>query len=248
MKLVVGIPVGPGHKRVVHRADLSVRYAIDKNTGPFTEVKTIVIDDTKGQWGRAAARNTVMSLEPDADWYYFLDADDMMHVDALTVAGQELEKDPGLAGIWGAGWIWYQGECVSAWEDRVPLVWEDVIEHKNRGTFGIGMFVRGPEARELRFDESVPQCEGFEFCVSFIAGYPYVKAERPVSLVDRDTASSSDHYSECPAPWTRAFSDHTLKWKYRGRGLLSQEELRARHFAENERLSQCWSMPEKLPM
>ncbi len=41
----------------------------------FTEIQHVIVNDTKGELGRSKARNLGMI---DADWYFFLDADDVV--------------------------------------------------------------------------------------------------------------------------------------------------------------------------
>ncbi|TFH67055.1 MAG: glycosyltransferase family 2 protein [Gemmatimonadales bacterium] len=245
-KLVCIIPVGPGHRRLSRRAEWSIKVAQGHGLGPFSEVECVLVDDTKGQFGRAAARNHGMSLHPDADWYYFLDADDMMHGEALVRFGAGRKRHPEARAIWGKGLLWMHGEYVAIGDEIFPMTWEDVILCMNLGTFGVGHFVGGEEARRLRFDETVPHCEGFEFCVSFISCFPWVKIEEPLSIIDKDAPSCNDHYSPCPAPWTRAFNAHVMKWKTRGRVPLTDRELLERHFGERERKAWCSSTPATL--
>src|SRR4051812_40635922 len=80
MNLAVITPIGPGHHHCATTAMASVNAARER-PGPFSSVRHIVIDDGAGTLGRGAARN--LGMVEDADWYFFLDADDMMRPDAL---------------------------------------------------------------------------------------------------------------------------------------------------------------------
>lgn len=240
MKLSVVIPVGPGHRGPARRAAMSARSAFRMYPGPFDRLQVVIVDDTRGQFGRAASRNHGMTVSPDADWYFFLDADDMMEPRAIL---RWMDLGRGALGVWGIGELAVAGKLRAIEHEIHPMTWGDVIENQNRGTFGIGCFISGPEARKLRFDESVPHCEGFEFCVSFISCFAWKKISMSLAVIDKDMPSSADHYVECPAPWTRAFYAHTMKWRHRGRVPLSRRELAIRHAAENERLAHCSSTP-----
>jgi hypothetical protein len=176
-----------------------------------------------------------MDAAPDADWYTFLDADDYLAREALTEVSFALDAEPEVKAFFGGGVILQGREERDIGEDIWPMSWEDWLRNLNRGTVGPGGFFAGPEARELRSDESIGHCEGFEFWLAFAGSYEWRKLREPLCVVDKDAASCDDHYHQAAPQWERAFWGHAHRWEKRGRVRLTQEELAARHFAERER-------------
>lgn len=148
MKLAVITPVGPGHESALPFAALSV---MRLEYHDFTEIIHVVINDTKGKLGRSRARN--LGMETPADWYFFLDADDVMMPDATKFV-----KEDYLA-IFGAVQINGRVVRVNKW----PCRKEDIYEHGGQGTICMGFFVKADVARDLKFDETLDVGEDFDF-------------------------------------------------------------------------------------
>src|SRR4051794_6965072 len=102
MKLVVVTPVGPGHAVVALRCAESVALAWDFSPGPFTSIVHDRRDDTKGDLGRSRARNRAVAAHPDADWFLFVDADDLLLTDAFDHFDDALCDDPAVTAVFGA--------------------------------------------------------------------------------------------------------------------------------------------------
>lgn len=147
MRLVVVTPVGPGHENVVQYAKQTVRQL---ELGPFDTISHKIIDDTEGKLGRSAARN--LGMVP-ADWYFFLDADDMVYSKAT------LNFNPMYSATFGAVKYNRKVSKANVW----PCGWEEIKVHKARGTLSMGFFVRADVANELKFNEDMDAGEDFDF-------------------------------------------------------------------------------------
>ncbi len=97
-------PVGPGHKTLFDESCApSVQQARDFDPGPFSEIRHLMMDDTKGRHGRSARRNEALA-QAQADgveWVFFLDADDIMTPNAFEAFGRVLAQNPDLDVVWG---------------------------------------------------------------------------------------------------------------------------------------------------
>lgn len=179
MKLAVITPVGPGHEKPVERAQASVEKAIEwaRAQGKlwFTRVQHIVIDDTRGEKGRSRARNEGMV---DVDWYFFLDADDKMAKDALSLCNFDAVATFGAVCIEG---------CV--YEKNVyPCGWSEIAQHGASGTLNMGFFCRADVARRLRFNEDMDRGEDFDFYTRLPS---FVKIEKPLVDIGYFTPSAT---------------------------------------------------------
>lgn len=148
MKLAVITPVGPGHDEISKRAIQSVAKA---KPGQFSSVRHVIVDDYKGRLGRSHARNLGMTV--DADWYFFLDADDKMREDALML------NDFAVSATFGA--VSLDGKITK--ENVFPCGWNEIAKHGSLGTLSMGFFCRADVARRLRFNESMDAGEDFDF-------------------------------------------------------------------------------------
>jgi hypothetical protein len=167
MRLVVITPVGPGHSAFAADAIESVHVARN-NISAFSDVRHIVIDDSKGELGRSRARN--LGMIDDADWYFFLDADDRMRPDALDIRNFETQA------IFGA--ISLASHHKRA-KDVYPCGWREISLHGASGTLSMGFFCRADIAKRLRFNEALDAGEDFEF---YLRLDDFAKIDRP--LVD----------------------------------------------------------------
>jgi len=160
MRLTVITPVGPGHEKFVERCRQSVPVS------EFYDVRHVIIDDSRGVLGRSKARNSGMD---DAEWFFFLDADDTMRPDALSL------NDFGASATFGA--ISLDGKIYD--KNVYPCGWRELAQHGAEGTLSMGFFCRGDVARALRFNEDMDAGEDFDF---YLRLPDFVKIERP--LVD----------------------------------------------------------------
>jgi glycosyltransferase involved in cell wall biosynthesis len=177
MKLVVVTPVGPGHEAVFERAAQSVHEAVDYGCSAFTEVEHFVVWDSKGEYGRSAARNRAILNSPEADWFFFLDADDIMRPYALEHCTFN------SAATFGA--VYQRGSIIR--ENVWPCDWRSIVDYGARGTLSMGFFCRADVARRLRFNEDLDAGEDFEF---YMRLPHFVKVRSPLVEIGRDTPSA----------------------------------------------------------
>ncbi len=147
MKLVVITPVGPGHESILPLAALSVLHL---EYHEFTEIQHVIVNDTKGELGRSKARNLGMI---DADWYFFLDADDVMMPYAPRFVKVQADA------IFGAVQVDGRVPAINKW----PCTRKELFEYGGRGTLCMGFFVKAEVAHDLKFDETLDQGEDFDF-------------------------------------------------------------------------------------
>lgn len=167
MKLVVITPVGPGHETFAAQAVASVTVANERGYVGFTSIKHNVVEDHGGQLGRSRARN--LGMDKDADWYFFLDADDTMREDALSL------NDFSSAATFGS--VSLSGRV--PWENIYPCRWRDIALYGASCTIAMGFFCRASVARRLRFNEAMNKGEDFDFYMRLPS---FTKIDRP--LVD----------------------------------------------------------------
>jgi len=151
MKLTVITPVGPSHEGVLPLAAMSV---INLTKGPFSEILHVIVNDTNGKLGRSKARNLGMSTP--SDWYFFLDADDVIMPDAIRYIERVSDE---FDAIFGA--VQINGRVTP--QDRWPCTRKHLYEHAGLGTLCMGFFVKGEVARNLMFDETLDKGEDFDF-------------------------------------------------------------------------------------
>src|SRR5687768_11794884 len=130
MRLAVITPVGPGHEQASRDCAASVQSAWLQFCGPFTSMVHEVIDDTDGMLGRSLARNSGIDRHPDANWFFFIDADDLMHLRAIEALERALIHQPSLEVVFGAVCTDRNGII----DDNVyPLDWWSLLRHGANG-------------------------------------------------------------------------------------------------------------------
>lgn len=171
MKLAVITPVGPGHEAAISICAVSVM-----NLAPwdFTEVVHVIVNDREGALGRSRARNIGMI---DADWYFFLDADDMIMPYATRYLHHEYEATFGAVQVNGA----------VIKDNKWPCRSEHVFEYGPVGTLCMGFFVRASTAQELKFDEDLDKGEDFDFYMRLPTFY---KVKPPLVSINKAIRSA----------------------------------------------------------
>ena len=150
MKLAVITPVGPGHQAILLMAALSV---VNMDHDGFDEIVHVFVNDTEGKLGRSKARNAGMI---DADWYFFLDADDTI----MTYATRNFFMIVGhYDAVFGSVMINGRVSPQNVW----PCNFEDVRSRKGLGTLSMGFFIKAEVARDLKFNEDLDKGEDFDF-------------------------------------------------------------------------------------
>ena len=175
MKLHVITPIGPGHEAVVNRALDSVRIAMEYHTGPFSDVLVRTIDDSDGSMGRSKARNTGVE-GVGADWIFFLDADDVMHPEALQNVAPFIDRYDAL---WGAIWELKAGVMYPRYQ--IPAIgdYEMLLKNDPYLTLQMGHFVRTEVARKLPFAEHMDTGEDWDYYLRVWKDYRCRKIQQP---------------------------------------------------------------------
>ncbi len=215
MKLVVITPVGPGHEHHVKAAMQSVQRA-QGTPGPFSSVRHVVVDDSKGELGRARARN--IGMAEGADWYFFLDADDTMQPDALSAVPVTDQQ-----AVFGA--LSLRGQTHSP--NVHPCTWREVALHGSRGTLCMGFFCRADVARRLKFNEAMDAGEDFDFYLRLDS---FIKVGRPLVQIGYDIPSavgprgyvSIDWINICNELIVSAVAREPAKYDLRGDAVLAK--------------------------
>lgn len=174
MKCHVIIPVGPGHQEIVGRAITSVSMAIDTSTGPFDDVRIITIRDHEGSIGRSAARNGAVE-NTQTDWFFFLDADDMMHPKAFEGFAPHVEREA----VWGGCMEYKDGFVQNRLQMPVIRDYQTLIKYDPFMTIKIGHFVRHNVARNTPFDVNMDTGEDWDYYLRVWKRYDAIKIEDP---------------------------------------------------------------------
>lgn len=210
MRLTVVTPVGPGHEAVARDCAASVGRAWAHDPGPFTLLRHDLRDDTRGHLGRSRARNLAVAARPDADWFFFLDADDLMEPRAFGRFGEALGAAPDLAAVFGA--VCTDRDGVVA-ENVYPLDWPALLERGAAGTLSMGCFVRGDAARAVPFDESMDAAEDFDFYLRLLHGRQWAKLALPLAVIRRDVPSAGGPRGYATLDWRGACRAVVDRWK-----------------------------------
>ncbi len=174
MKLAVITPVGPGHQAILPMAALSV---VNMEHGCFHEIIHVIVNDTEGILGRSKARNQGMI---DADWYFFLDADDVIMSYAARMFSKN-KKD--FAAVFGSVMINGRVSPRNVW----PCELGQIRKHKGLGTLSMGFFVKAEVARDMRFNEDLDKGEDFDFYMRLPSFY---KGKLPLTSINSKIPSA----------------------------------------------------------
>jgi hypothetical protein len=124
----------------------------------FDNIHIRVGEDTDGALGRSAMRNQMAEGIPDEDWLFFLDADDLMHPNAIR---EVTESDGDKVAVWGLI-LEYQSGCVL---ERFQIPWvesyEDLVRYDPYMTLQMGHFIKKGAWRP--FNESMDVGEDWEY-------------------------------------------------------------------------------------
>lgn len=198
MRLAVITPVGPGHEGILPLAAMSV---VNLEPWVFDEVLHVIVNDTRGELGRSRARN--IGMETPADWYFFLDADDII----MPYAPRFVEKvDDEYAAIFGA--VQINGRVTP--QDRWPCRIEHILEFGGLGTICMGFFVKGDVARDLRFDENLDKGEDFDFYMRLPSFY---KVRVPLVSVNSKMSSAGGPRGYKELDWLKTSREVVDRYK-----------------------------------
>jgi glycosyltransferase involved in cell wall biosynthesis len=184
MKCAVITPVGPGHERLYDQCNQSIHAAIRHSKGPFSDITTIVIDDTAGKIGRSAARNEGIrrARSANTEWLFFLDADDLLCSNAFGLIAQYIND---YDGIWGSI------VEVQPGSNQITLRTPQVLTVRNIKelllfdpyiTLQMGHFVKAEVAAQNPFNESMNTGEDFDYYLRIWNNFRCIKINEPLFI------------------------------------------------------------------
>jgi len=178
---------------------LSIRIA-ELAKGPFEKIDVSVINDTEANLGRSRARNLAVE-KSDADWIFFLDADDRIHPNAFK-AMQTYYKTRDA--IWGNIWEISGGVC--AWRYQVPRIdtYEELLAFDPYHTLQMGHFVK--RERFIPFDEDMDCGEDFKYYLAMWKAHNCIKIEDCLFLNQRGITSTGQR-SATGRDWNEAVGE-----------------------------------------
>jgi FkbM family methyltransferase len=192
MKCAVITPVGPGHERLFQQCSQSVSSAIQHSLGPFSEISTISINDTTGAMGRSAARNEAVRRAKAAnfDWLFFLDADDLLFVNAFDLIKPYVNE---YDAIWGTIVELLPNSNQATL--RIPQILtlsniKELLLFDPYITLQMGHFVRTEVAAKNAFNESMNTGEDFDYYLRVWRHYKCLKIVNPFFLNRRGLHST----------------------------------------------------------
>ncbi|WP_163851505.1 FkbM family methyltransferase [Pseudooceanicola aestuarii] len=208
MRCAIITPVGPGHADSLTGICVpSVQRALNYGTGPFAEVRHLVMDDGEGRHGRSARRNDALrqALADGADWVFFLDADDLLTPNAFEAFGRVIAAEPDLDAVWGLICTLDPEGEPQLREGQPPQLdrREDFLAHSPDRAVQIGGFVRASVAAAIGFDAALDTGEDYLFYTRLWRDHRCAK--RPeIFFVNRRGAHSIGPRAASGADWASA--------------------------------------------
>jgi hypothetical protein len=153
----------------------------------------------------------------DADWYFFLDADDRMREDALLL------NDFNAPATFGA--VSLDGEILAG--NVYPCGWLDIAQNGASGTLSMGFFCKASVARLLRFNTDLDSGEDFDFYMRLPG---FTKRRKPLVDIGYSQPSAGgprgykkiDWTGICNRVITNALKREPHKYGLSGHGLLAK--------------------------
>lgn len=216
-------PWAKSHKRALGRCKKLVQQAWDFSPGPFSSMEhvTPLDEEMRGPgWGR----NQAIDSTPEADWYLYVDSDDMVKPFAFEALNQ---TDVVADVYWGVteSRRMVDGEAVMSVRPRSleHLNFHDVVSFGfDRGVgYGVGHYVRGDLQRKLRWFED-HLYEDIEMFIALMAHGTFTRLPHPLVTIDKLTPStlSEDKKSrQYRSKWSRIQGF----WRHHGRKPLAPD-------------------------
>lgn len=205
MKCAVITPIGPGHEYLYEDAFDSANAAFAHDSGPFSELLLLPIDDRQGELGRSAARNAGVGQadRQGAEWLFFLDADDVMLRTAFATSAPFL---PEYDAVWGQ--ICCAGLDAGPPEVRPGQVRHiaglpDLLSHDPFLLLQMGHFARVAAALPTPFDTALDAGEDFDYYLRMWSRYRCTKIGEPL-FINRRGAHSIGPRSATGRQWREA--------------------------------------------
>lgn len=247
MKCVVITPVGPGHEALAEEAKASVQAASGKSRGPFAEIEHLVLDDTKGAYGRSRVRNAGVkeAAAKGADWLFFLDADDILSPLAFDAFGRYAD---GYDAVWGniAELLPpYDKPRLRSPQVRTVTSLEEVLLLPPYLTLQMGHFVRLAAAQATPFNETMDTGEDFDYYMRIWAKYRCIKG-RDVFFVNRRGQHSQGPRSADGQQWGKAVRQvldaalaqhHLVRSSAEARGIVNAKSCEFRDYLRQRKIA-----------
>ncbi len=201
MECTVIIPIGPGHEALAEKALQSVILASQAGMGRFENIHVVMGDDTKGQRGRSATRNALITGDPGAftfstapqtetpdttrsEWLFFLDADDLMCSPAVYGESAFEVVAPYLENydcVWGTiHEVHSDHQILKRKQVDYMTKYEAYVKTPAMLSCQIGHFAR--RATFPGFDEDVDVCEDVRLYLQEWKHLRCIKQEKPLFL------------------------------------------------------------------
>src|SRR6476620_2534446 len=181
MKCAVIVPVGPGHELLAEDAVASVHAASAVSPGMFSEIAVIKVDDTRGEVGRSAARNSGIrsATRTGAEWSFFLDADDILAPAAFRNVAPYIGK---YDAIWGTICELADDEETGIPRNGQLTEVDDIAQLLGNDpwlTLQMGHFVKTHVAAATPFDTALDDGEDFDYYLRTWSGFTCRKVAAP---------------------------------------------------------------------
>jgi glycosyltransferase involved in cell wall biosynthesis len=188
----------------------SVAEAWESYRTPFKSMVHAMPDDSEGRLGRSRTRNMAVEANRDADWFFFIDADDLCNPSAFHSFEQARVLDPLVQAVFGA--IETDRHGIIG-ENRYPLDWDKLLEYGARGTLSMGCFIRADVANAVKFNEDMDQAEDFDFYLRALNGRKWTKVAQPLVLIRRNLGNAGGPRGLKSSDWRGACQKVVDRWK-----------------------------------
>ena len=192
LKCAAVTPVGPGHAERARECRASIEAAWRENEGPFATLDFHFVDDGHGALGRSQARNigARAARDADADWIFFIDADDLMTPRAFAIFSRYVDQ---FDAVWGLMAI--KPPDTAEHHIRFPQALtlrslDELLLLDPFMTLLMGHFVRTRVALDLPFDEAMDAGEDFDYYIRAWQKYRCTKLAEVLSVNRGDQHSS----------------------------------------------------------
>lgn len=213
MKCCVVTPVGPGHETRYIDCKNSALSAFRSNPGPFSELVFAAMDDSQGRHGRSQRRNDGIdsAISQEADWIFFLDADDVMTESAFaSFDGLHETHDA----VWGAILEQAPGQRPAIRPQQAMPIQSlcTLLDHDPTLTVQMGHFVRSEIASRIRFDTAMDTGEDYKYYLQLWRDYRCIKLNTPLFLNRRGIHSTGPR-SASGVAWTEAVASELVAFR-----------------------------------
>ena len=167
MKIAIITPVGPSHEETYNTlCKPSIERAIDQSVGHFSEAICLPVWDLDAELGRSRARNMGIATarEMGCEWIFFVDADDLLNVNAFQEVGPYLDHYDAIWGQICETSVQNFGTATVRQGQKVKIEgYADLLATDPFHALQMGHFVRMSVAAEVGFDEELNAGEDYRY-------------------------------------------------------------------------------------